>query len=229
MATNKPKRSRRVSLVDNKDALSIFDLGDLGESHESYEKLSKKKELKIRRASSSLSILQPKNTTMTTSSPSQKKLRREEETRREIEQELLRQQKERGSLSKFQGVQDPQEFLDSPEFERGLNLYFETIDQNNKKKREFARIWMLCLGIFTSMFILLFLLFFNYGYQEMEPVIGVVTTRVSGVALARSPLMSTKDALVYDRRDLVVSFFFYFNLYNFLINFPPLTELCLVS
>jgi hypothetical protein len=112
---------------------AVFEgLDDLGETHESYAKLSQKNELKMRRASSALSI--PKNK-LNESTPSKRiKLTRKEETRRMVEQEVLQQQKERGSLSKFQGSDDPQELLDSPEFERGLNLYFDDIDRNNKDR-----------------------------------------------------------------------------------------------
>ena len=87
---------------------------------------------------------------------------------------------------------------------RGLNKYFDHIDSNNKKHRQCAQRLMITFGVCVTLFIVIFLLFVNHGYQEMEQINGFVTTKVTGVGTARSPLMKATDALIYDTKDVVV-------------------------
>ena len=54
------------------------------------------------------------------------------------------------------------------EFERGLDLYFEQIDESNSSKLKMSRLIMVVFGVLTTLVIIWVLLFVNYGYQDME-------------------------------------------------------------
>ena len=94
--------------------------------------------------------------------------------------------------------------VDTPEFKTGLDNYFEEIDKSNQTCRCITFWSMLTFGVLTTFIIIMVDVFVNNGYQEFDPIVGFVTSSVSGVALAKSPLMSASDAIVYDARDIVV-------------------------
>ena len=105
-----------------------------------------------------------------------------------------------GSSPSSDPFPDPQD----PQFQQGLDTYFDALDQRNRQHKQCAHRLMVLFGIVTTLVIVSLLLFVNNGYQDTNNIVGFVTTKVEGIGLARSPLMAPKDALVFDGLDVVV-------------------------
>jgi len=209
--------SRRKSLFEDKEAQNKLTEGleNIGMDHELFEKV-KTGTVKIRKKTSTHRI-QLDNTTSTPMTFSQMKHKSKPAPRQRHpaphtanERELKRQVHEvikdldKEERSKFQGVSGAEAFIKTPDFQRGLDKYFDVIDAQNSERRECANHLMCTFGIVVTLFIVTFLLFVNHQYQDTDQVVGFVTTTVHGVGTARSPLMAPSAALVYDGRDVVV-------------------------
>jgi hypothetical protein len=123
-------------------------------------------------------------------------------TRAIIKQEIALANKKRALENK--NAAKNASIVDKPEFKKALDKYFEEIDESNRVCRCITFWSMLTFGVIITFVIIMVEIFVNNGYQEMDPVVGFVTSTVSGIALAKSPLMSASDFIVYDGRDIVV-------------------------
>ena len=123
---------------------------------------------------------------------------------RHIVQEELYLLCKKNDVNNANATKKARNMVDTEEFRRGLDNYFEEIDNKNRVCRCITFWSMVIFGVVTTFTIIMVQVFVNNGYQEFDIPVGFVTSTVNGIALAKSPLMNANDAIVYDGRDIVV-------------------------
>lgn len=123
---------------------------------------------------------------------------------RSIVTEMLENQKRKNKVDNTNASQEAKNMIETEAFKRGLDKYFAAIDEKNSSCRCITFWSMLTFGVVATFIIVMIQIFVNNGYQEFDPAVGFVTASVNGIALATSPTMNAKDAIVYDGRDIVV-------------------------
>jgi len=190
--------SRRLSAWENPALMAAFEgVDDHGEGKNLEEELAHPSALQ-RLSSTGTLVVQP---TLAQGEQDARAKDPHYDLRKEIQTEIQLLDEREQFQSSINGADD---LIRSSKFAAGLNKYFADIDEANRTNQKWAKIMMVLFGIVTTFVVVMLLLFVNYGYQDLDPVHGFVSTKLHGVGLARSPLMDPKDALLYDGHDVVV-------------------------